>query len=266
MPIARLFVEGTLDVQVLYPILLGNPALQPGGSKNVLRGRAETERRENKVAAGYLRDRDFDSDPPVDPTKPTQERTFENSGVPFGWRWCRHEIENYLIDPAIVSEAMTWPISEVEDALRYAAAHIRFYEAARWTVGSVRRSLPPNHALETRPDGLKEFALPAGLDPASVNAWASKSIEDHRGPMVVATAPDAVQASLDSFAARFDAGFVADVRSVLLWFPGKDLLAGMAGWLPSRAVVSPGAFRSSLAIGSSPIQIARSIFCPSGGR
>ena len=73
MPVAKLFVEGTLEVQILTPILLGNPVPQHGGSKDTLRARAGTERRENKVAAGYLRDRDFDSDPPADLTRPTKK-------------------------------------------------------------------------------------------------------------------------------------------------------------------------------------------------
>jgi len=70
VPVTKLFVEGTLEVQIFFPILLGKPVLQHGGSKDSLRARAGTERRENKVAAGYLRDRDFDSDPPADLTKP----------------------------------------------------------------------------------------------------------------------------------------------------------------------------------------------------
>ena len=246
MPIAKLFVEDTLEVQILTPILLGNPVPQQGGSKDSLRARTGTERRENKVAAGYLRDRDFDFDPPTELTKPTEERTFENSGVPFGWRWCKHEIENYLIEPAIVSEAMSWPIPQVEEAVREAARRIRDYETARWTVGSVRRALPPHYQLRTRPDGLNEIDLPPALDPVAVRAWASKSIEDHRGPMVAATAPDSVQATLDSFAARFDDAFIADVASVLLWFPGKDLLAGMSEWLLSMKVSNPGSFRALL--------------------
>ena len=142
MPIAKLFVEGNLEIEVLTPILQGSPVPQQGGSKNSLKPRAGTERRENKVVAGYLRDRDFDFDPPKDLSRPTVDSV--ESGVPFGWRWCRHEIENYLVDPAVVSEAMAWPMPDVEEALRQAAAKIRSYEAARWTVGIVRRVLPPH--------------------------------------------------------------------------------------------------------------------------
>ena len=81
---------------------------------------------------------------------------------------------------------------------------------------------------------------------AAVNLWALNSIEDHRRPMAAATDPAAVQASLAAFAARFDDAFVADVAKVLLWFSGKDMLAGMAGWLITKGVANPGAFRASL--------------------
>ncbi len=244
MPIAKLFIEGYLEAEVLNPILHGDPVLQRGGSKNSLKPRARAERRENKVAAGYLRDRDFDFDPPVDISKPTVDSV--DNGIPFGWRWCRHEIENYLIDPVIVSEAMAWPVPDVEEALRQAARKIRSYEAARWTVGIVRRALPPHYELKTRPDELNEIALPLALDPAAVNAWALNSIKDHRIRITATTDPPAVQRSLDDFTSRFDDAFVADVANVLLWFSGKDILAGMADWLGAKAVANPGAFRALL--------------------
>lgn len=244
MPIAKLFIEGNLEAEALNPILQGNPVLQRGGSKNSLKPRARTERRENKVAAGYLRDRDFDFDPPVDISKPTVDG--EDNGIPFGWRWCRHEIENYLIDPVIVSEAMTWPISDVEEALCQAARKIRSYEAARWAVGIVRRALPPHYELRTRPDGLNDIGLPLALDAATVNEWASNSIEKHRSLITATTDPPAIQASLDGLAAHFDDAFVADVAKILLWFSGKDILAGMADWLATKSVANPGAFRASL--------------------
>ena len=63
------------------------------------------------------------------------------AGPPLGWRWCRHEIENYLVDPAVVSEAMGWSMhggrGSSSSSLR---KRVRYYEAARWTVGIVRRS------------------------------------------------------------------------------------------------------------------------------
>lgn len=244
MPIAKLFIEGNLESEVLNPILQGIPILQRGGSKNSLRPRARAERQENRVAAGYLRDRDFDFDPPVDLSKPTVD--FEDQGIPVGWRWCRHEIENYLIDPLIVSEAMKWPMPDVEDAIRQAASKIQSYEAARWTIGIVRRALPPHYKLETRPDGLNEIALPQGLDSTAVNGWASNSIETHRSHIATKTDPHAVQTSFDDFSARFNDAFITDVANILLWFSGKDILAGMAGWLGSKGIANPGEFRALL--------------------
>jgi hypothetical protein len=246
VPIAKLFVEGSLEVQVLTPILLGNPVPQRGGSKYALRARAGTERRENKVEAGYLRDRDFDFDPPADLTSPTQEPTFENSGIPFGWRWCRHEIENYLLEPAIVNAGTGWPIQEIEQALCQTAGRIRDYQAARWTIGKVRRALPPSYDLSTRPDGLNEIDLPRALDAAAVNTWALQSIADHRAIITTATDAPSVQVSLDAFAAQFNDAFVADVAKVLLWFSGKDLLAGLVDWLVAKGVANAGEFRALL--------------------
>jgi hypothetical protein len=245
VPVVKLFIEGNLESEVLNPILQGSPVLQRGGSKYSLKPRAFAERRENQVAAGYLRDRDFDYDPPSDLSRPTVDS--HDGGVPFGWRWCRHELENYLIDPAVVAEAMGWPMAEVEEALRQAARKVRCYEAARWTVGLVRRELPPNYELKTRPEELhKEIDLPSALDAAAVNAWASMSIENHRGRIVAMTDPVVVKGSLDAFATRFDDAFITDVSNILLWFSGKDVLAGMADWLIGRAVANPGAFRASL--------------------
>lgn len=244
MPIAKLFIEGNLESTVLVPILQGNPVVLQGGSKNALRPRALTERRENDVAAGYLRDRDFDYDPPLDLSRPTVD--YEKGGIPIGWRWCRHEIENYLIDPVVVTEAMGGSIPDVEGALRQAARMIRSYEAARWAIGIVRRALPPNYELRTRPDGLNEIELPAALDHAAVNGWAFNNIENHRRQIMDMTDPTAVQASIDDLAARFDDAFVTDVAMVLLWFSGKDILAAMSEWILNRGFPNPGAFRAAL--------------------
>ncbi len=244
MPIARLFVEGNLESEVLYSLLQGSPLLQVGGSKNSLRPRAITERRDNKVAAGYLRDRDFDFDPPLDLTGPTVDS--DDGGVPFGWRWCRHELENYLIDPAVVSKAMLCPIAEVEEALRQAARMIRNYEAARWTIGLVRRALPPHYELRTRPEGLNEIDLPPALDSTAVSAWALNSIVSYREPIFTITESMAVRASFNDLSNRFNDEFVDDVANVLLWFSGKDLLAGRAGWLVANDVANPGTFRALL--------------------
>jgi hypothetical protein len=58
--------------------------------------------------------------------------------------------------------------------------------------------------------------------------------------------PLVIQLSFERFATRFDEAFLAHVEDILLWFSGKDILAGMSDWLIARAVANPGAFRASL--------------------
>ena len=246
MPITKLYIEGNLDSELLAPILAGDPLLQQGGSKNALRPRTLTERKENQTNTGYLRDRDFDYDPPDDLSKPTVDCREESSNRPIGWRWCRHEIENYLIEPHLVHQATALPIRKIEDAIHHAARAIRKYEAARWTIGLVRRELPPHYALQTRPDDLNEIALPKELGYESVSNWALRSIEDHRNRIADATQPSRIQESIRDFDSRFDDRFVSDTNNILLWFSGKDILAGMAEWLHKNGFRNPGAFRASV--------------------
>ncbi len=110
----------------------------------------------------------------------------------------------------------------------------------------MRSDLPPHFELRTRPDGLNEIAVPPAVDPATVNAWAWSTIETHRIRIDDAADPNRVEESFETFAARFDDAFVADVSNVLLWFSGKDILAGIAEWLSTKAFPSSGAFRASL--------------------
>lgn len=244
MPINKLYVEGNLESEILNPILQGSPVLQQGGSKNGLKPRARTERNQNKVEAGYLRDRDFDFAPTTNVTIPTVDA--EDQSVPFGWRWCRHEIENYLIEPALVSKAYGWSEEEIAEAIVESARRIRFYEAARWTIGITRRALPPAYELNTRPSELNEIDLPTQIDTATVNAWLTDSIRNHRDRIVAATDMHSVQNIFVSLMARFDDAFVANPTNVLLWFSGKDILAGMADWLRAKSVANAGLFRASL--------------------
>lgn len=245
MPVIKLFVEGELDIALLSPVLAGSPTLQKGGSKNALKPRAITEHHENRIAAGYLRDRDFDYEPPSDQTKPVVD--YEKEGIPIGWRWCRHEIENYLIEPKLISLAMKWPIAEIGNAIRNTAKKISAYEAARWTIGRVRRSLPPQYELQTRPNELsKEIELPVKLDISSVNKWASNTIDAHHLRFASVSSSDAVGRTFDDFITRFDDEFTDDLNYVLLWFSGKDILAGLADWLKNQGCETPKLFRAAL--------------------
>ena len=227
MPVTTLFVEGNLDAQVLAAILGGDPVVRSGGSKNSLAPRARTERSERGIAAGYLRDRDFDFEPPDDSTRPEVDRC--DAGEAFGWRWCRHEIENYLIDPALVERATGWPRAGYEDQLVQAAGRIRHYQIARWVVGTARRSLPPHYELSTKPDECRDhdFRLPADLGEAGTYDWARDHIARHQRRIAEALGRDAVEEELARRTEALTESRVASPTGALLWCSGKDLLAAL---------------------------------------
>lgn len=99
-----LLVEGKLDKQCLTPILEGNPTVERGGSKNSLKPEARTRATLNHHPYFFLRDRDFDYEPPSDTSQP---QPFIENGKTIGWHWCLHEIENYLLEPKIVEAAIS---------------------------------------------------------------------------------------------------------------------------------------------------------------
>ncbi len=104
MPVNLLIVEGNLDNEILTMVFAGEPAVKTGGSKNGLAPQARYEREKNRVKVAYLRDRDFDHEPSPDYHTITIDR--QDGDTVLGWRWARHEIENYLLDPAIVERVI----------------------------------------------------------------------------------------------------------------------------------------------------------------
>ncbi len=244
MPIETLYVEGGLDAQVLGVLLAGVPKIKRGGSKNSLKPIVDRERRETKLSnVYYIRDRDFDFDP--QPADEPQAETAGKTPVVLGWHWRRHEIENYLLDPVLVQAALPqWKIDGYRAALSDAADAIREYQAARWAVGCARRSLPPHYELRTRPDDVTdhEYRLPAALDLAASRDWALKTAAAHGASIAGALAAEAVAKTCDDFAARFTDGFCRSLGDVLVWFSGKDLIAGLGPWLASKGLSGAGSF------------------------
>ncbi|HRI64466.1 MAG TPA: hypothetical protein PK156_09505, partial [Polyangium sp.] len=159
MHVKFLLVEGKLDAVVLDAVLGRSLTVQRGGSKYALKPKADEARRSKSTTGPtyYIRDRDFDFDPPSDRFSPRIHS--EKGGRPVGWYWCRHEMENYLLEPGIVAKALECDEMEYRKALLEVAPSLCDYEAARATIGSVRRILPPNYDLRTRPDGLNELAV-----------------------------------------------------------------------------------------------------------
>jgi hypothetical protein len=246
MPVDTLFVEGGLDAQLLTAILGGSPFVRRGGSKNSLAPRARTERCDRGIAAAYLRDRDFDFDPPDDCTRPAVDRL--HGGEPLGWHWCRHEIESYLIDPVLVAQATGWDRSAYEDEVTGAARRIRHYQIARWVVGTARRSLPPHHDLNTKPVVCHDhdFRLPADMGEAAMRDWARDHIASHHRRIAEALGCDAVDAELARRREALTESAVASPAGALLWCSGKDILAALEPWTAGHGLAGARAVLNCL--------------------
>ena len=245
MPVNMLLVEGELDVQILNAIFAGRPAVKVGGSKQSLPPRTRTER-EREIQASYLRDRDFDYDPPHDPTQPVVDREYK--GTVLGWHWCRHEMENYLIDPEVVVVATGWDRAIYETAVIAAAQRIRHYQIARWVVGTARRSLPPHFELYTRLDELQdhELRLPDDLSERITVQWATEHVARFYARVSQAIAAEAIATSLASRTTSLTSSLLTSVVNVLLWCSGKDLLVALEPWLQTHGLPNAGAFRARM--------------------
>jgi len=243
MPVNVLLVEGDLDAQLLGAVYRGLLTIEIGGPKNSLAPQVIRRRQKNDGVC-YIRDRDFDFEPPNCTHQPSEDRS--RNGQPLGWRWCRHAIENYLLEPALVAEVTGWEISRFSDALCAAARRIRHYEVSRWVIGQARRGLPPHHDLKTQPDGLKEIAVPDDLSETASLAWARRQITDFKQQIDVKLGDESVGASIEKYRALLTDEFLSKSDQVLLWCSGKDLFASLADWLRSEGRNTPGDFRAEL--------------------
>jgi hypothetical protein len=198
-----LLVEGKLDRDCLGPILGNVVTLERGGSKNSLKPEAKT-RQEFRKTPYYLRDRDFDYSPPDNISQPVA--LTEKNGNTVGWHWCRHEIENYLLEPAIVQRAMSANQDNYKRQLQQIAKYIRAYEAARWSIGIARKNLPPHYKLQTRPE-LPEIATPEDCSDKASLCWLENTIGSFRNIVSPALDTNTVTHNFQAFRQRFDDEF-----------------------------------------------------------
>lgn len=247
MPVTMLLVEGELDAQLLQPLLAGRPLIEAAkSSKNALAPRVRTERQKGQTGAHYLRDRDFDHEPPEETEIPGIDS--EHEGSVLGWRWARHEIEKYMLEPLFVERCLDVPKAEYENAVLDASQRIRHYQAARWAIGHARSALPPAVKFRTRPDdaGDKEFFLPVRLEEAPCAQWACDHAAAFLERSMSRLAEEFVSNTFAKYRDIFAGGGLDHIGSVLLWFSGKDIMLAIGDWLQIHGVNGPGAFRARL--------------------
>ena len=249
MPVDLLLVEGEPDAVILGALLDGSPPVQQRGAKNALKPIAAEEWLRTGRHVAFVRDRDFDFDPAPSTGPMLGEIRDDRLSEPLGWYWARHEIESYLLDPSLV--ALVWPSvarRDCEEALVGATCSIRFYEAARWTIGIARRALPPQHELKMRPLDLgdRDLAVPSCLEEGHCREWALRCIGEYLNQVSERVSPFASCQTFAHKAAMFTDDFCADCESVLIWFSGKDLLAAMGPSLAQLCGADAGRFRADV--------------------
>lgn len=246
MPVTVLLVEGQLDSQILSRILQPGPNIEPGGSRGSLAPQARERRRDKRVNACYIRDRDFDYEPPEDRSRPDVDRYSGDpaKGEVLGWRWCRHEIESYLLEPRIVANATRWAVAEFTSTLIDAGRRIAEYTAVRWSLGLARKRLADVRHIKTRPQPEdRDIWLPADLSLDTNVEAAAVLLEEWRRRTSV---PDETAIREDC---RVRAGQLAGLgvaEEVLTWHSGKDLFAALREPLRQRLGIEPETLRIRL--------------------
>jgi len=151
--VSILYCEGvkkSSDIRVLSNLLAGVCIIKPAGSKygldrKILFIRQEELLPNSGIAA--LKDRDFDQNDSKPVNCPLNWEIRDNERyIQIGWSWERKEIENYLIDPEVVSRALGSKSPNIKDyqaALENSAKTIADYTAARIALSLSRQSYLP---------------------------------------------------------------------------------------------------------------------------
>ncbi|MGO8675233.1 MAG: hypothetical protein ACLQVX_05115 [Limisphaerales bacterium] len=219
---------------MLTRVLAGQVAVTPGGTKDDLHHIVRRELEEGKSGIAYLRDRDFDSEPPPSGTDGVEVDRLIN-GVVLGYRWDRTELENYLLEPPLVAAALGFDLAEFSAEVARVASVLHAYTAGRWTLGQLRARTRRMTRVRTRPESLSgtAFPLPKSLAEADVVSWLDT---------VVTRVSQAVAKEFDVAAIRSQFEMYKNVLSgkcgaeILRWYSGKDLLGVLAGYFQSKGI------------------------------
>ena len=173
----------------------------------------------------------------------------ENGKIAFGWRWSRKEIENYLIDPTVVSRSLGTTAPSPVDYLRLlevAADKICFYQTARTALGNCRRrfsDLPSNWG---RRRGRDDHPFPDDVTDMGCKAGIGQVVTDHGVEQTITSAE--VLARYNDLLPTFIAS--GPRRLDFMWtFAGKDLLVSMEKDLTSYGFASVAVFCERVLLG-----------------
>ncbi len=249
MPITILYCEGgakSPDIRVLSVILAGVCLVVPSGSKYGFGQRVLQARgiQSGSVIAG-LCDRDFDDDEAIPQGLPREWR-IDGGKTQLGWRWERKELENYLIDPTVVSRALGTRTPDLEDyraALQAAAETGSDYTAARTALSLNRPRFSPLENSWGTERNLNGHRFPDQFGEDNCRQGMRAILQDYAQSQI-----PSLQNALREFDRLLPLCRRGGVRfqHFLTFFAGKDLLLGMQSELARFGFESPRQFREQI--------------------
>lgn len=234
MPITQLYCEGTsggIDARVISEIAPRGCLVKPIGSKNRSAQKVIVDR-SISPSLGILVDRDFDCAESTVVEKPVS--IFEGT-IPVGWSWERKEIENYLLDPAIVEK--TWiskgifTLEDYKQALVLAAEDIRFYTAARTALSCFSYKDRWGSGVSA----FKSYSFPSDRSQQACQTKIEATVNGDKSARIVT--PENVIQKFEVLLSEFSASGYRQSHP-LIYHSGKDLLLAMKPsldiWMPNR--------------------------------
>lgn len=254
MPVNVLYCEGgknSPDIRVLLNILSGICTVRSAGSKYGLDRQIIFIKQENLLPSSIvaaLKDRDFDSDESLPLNSPRNWLVRVHSqNIQVGWSWERKEIENYLIDPEVVSHALGSKAPHLEDyraVLEESAKNIADYTAARIALSLSRQRLLPLNNCWGNIGGQHPF--PDRLSESDCRVGITDIVRQYEQAQIIRE--DDVLNSFDQLLPVCRVGGNR-FQSFLTFFSGKDLLCGMRSALISWGLGEPFVFRERIVKG-----------------
>lgn len=248
-----LFCEGgpnSPDVRILRKLLAGRCEVRPGGSIHGMGDRIKARREVLGATqvAGVV-DGDFRETWPTATPLHQPEHWVGSDKEPLGWRWSRKEIENYIVDAAVVSRALGERApdpQEYQAQLDAAAYGLAAYQAARTALSACRRRLRPMPTSWGPERDADRHPFPNDVSLEGCRGGLRTTVEDHHGRQTVS--PEEVLTRYEELLPQFAAD--GPRRRDFLWtFAGKDLVHVMGPGLQTMGLGSVRAFKERVLLG-----------------
>jgi hypothetical protein len=249
MPVNTLCCEGNSkspDVRVLSRVLAGLCEVRPFGSKHGMGDRILARRevtdadkdKKNPTVYGVL---DGDYAAWQEPEQRPRQWNVNNGNVSVhtGWRWERKEIENYLIDPAVVERALGRLPERYIAALETAASQIASYQAARIALTLNRPHSAPLQNSFGKLRGRGRHPMPEDLGRDQCLHEAKQLVHVWNSQRQIGT--EALDAAFITTESECSPDGVRG-KHFMTSFAGKDLLWAMEDYLNSSGFGGPTVF------------------------